>query len=378
MTILYVTNLRYPTEKAHGWQIAKMCEAYAALGHDVTLVVPDRKTPIQEDASRYYALAHPFPVVRLPVFDAFAISWLPRLIAFALTEWSFCRAVRRHLRSAPASDVLITRDPFVTRLLVGHGAQVVFEVHDVSRRFAERHRFIARAADLIVSTTRWNAERLSKSWGAALRCPILVAPNAIDATLYAGLPPRDEARARLGLPRAGRLAVYTGHLYAWKGVQTLAAASAHLPDDFRVLMIGGTPQDHEAFAAYLAERKLDRVILVPHKPHAEAAVFLAAADVLVLPNSGKDWNSRHTTSPIKLFEYLAAKRPVVASDLPSIREAVSDAEVRFVPPDDPAALASAIVAAVGDASRVASAASLVAGRSWSKRADAILQALQVL
>lgn len=378
MTILYVTNLRFPTEKAHGWQIAKMCEAYAALGHEVTLVVPDRKTPIQENAFRYYGLAHDFSVVRLPVFDAFAMLWLPRLVAFAVTEWSFYRAVRRYLRSAPLSDVLVTRDPFVTRLLAGHGAQVVFEVHDVSPRFAERHESIARAADLVVSTTHWNAEHLSKAWGAALRRPILVAPNAIDSTLYAGLPPRDEARSRLGLPLVGRLAVYTGHLYAWKGVHTLAEASANLPTDFRVLMIGGTSEDREVFAAYLAERKLERVVLVPHKPHAEAALYLAAADVLVLPNSGKDWNSRHTTSPIKLFEYLAAKRPVVASDLPSIREAVSDAEVRFVPPDDPVALASAIVAAVGDASRVASAAALVAGRSWSKRAAAILQALQTV
>ncbi|TAK04879.1 glycosyltransferase [Patescibacteria group bacterium] len=376
MTIVYVTTVRFPTEKAHGWQIANMCEAYAALGHDVRLVVPDRATSIRQDAFAYYGLRSRFAVERLPVFDALAVRWIPRRVAFALTVWSFRRAARRRLTEKDVHDaILITRDQFLAPALAGRGRAVVFEAHDVSPRFAARHRAVARAADLVVSTTRWNAERLSAAWKGLLRRPVLVAPNAVDPESYASLPTRDEARRALQLSPQEHLAVYTGHLYAWKGVHVLAEASALLPPGFRVLMIGGTPEDRETFTRFLAERGLDQVVLVPHLPHAEAMRYLAAADVLVLPNSGKDWNSLHTTSPIKLLEYLAARRPVVSSDLPSIREAVSEREVRFVPPDDPAALAAGIAAAVGDDARVAAGAALVAGRTWRARAERILAAL---
>lgn len=376
MTIFYVTTLRFPTEKAHGWQIAKMCEAYAALGHDVRLIVPDRATPIRQDAFVYYGLRRRFAVERLPVFDAFAIRWIPRRAAFGLTVWSFRRAVRRRLSDVEGRDaVLITRDQFLAPVLAGRGRALVFEAHDVSPSFAARHRAVARAADLVVSTTRWNADRLTQAWKPLLRRPVLVAPNGVDPAPYGALPTRDDARRMLGLSAEERLAVYTGHLYAWKGVHVLAEASALLPAGHRVLMVGGTSEDIRAFSRFLEEHRLGRVTLIPHQPHADAMRYLAAADVLVLPNSGKDWNSRHTTSPIKLSEYLAARRPVVASDLPSIRETVGDREVRFVAPDDPAALAAGIVAAVGDDARAAAGAASVAGRSWEARALTILAAI---
>lgn len=377
MRILYVTNVRFPTEKAHGWQIAKMCEAFAALGHDVRLVVPDRATPIRQDAFAYYDIRSRFTVERLPVLDALAVRWVSRPIAFALTVFFFRRAVRRWLSGQDLRDaVLITRDQFLASTLAGKGRSLVFEAHDVSPTFAARHRAVARAADLVVSTTRWNADHLTAAWQGLLRRPVFVASNGIDPEPYAVLPSLGEARRVLGLPPGDILAVYTGHLYAWKGVHVLAEASALLPARFRVMMVGGTPEDARTFSRFLAERHLDRVRLVPHLPHAEAMRYLAAADVLVLPNSGKDWNSMYTTSPIKLLEYLAAGRPVVASDLPSIREAVTDREVRFVSPDDPAALAIGITAAAGDKERVAAGMALVRGRTWSTRAHAILRSLQ--
>ncbi len=54
MKLLYITNFRIPTEKAHGIQIMKMCEAFATCGTDVELVAPLRKTPIAEYLSRNY------------------------------------------------------------------------------------------------------------------------------------------------------------------------------------------------------------------------------------------------------------------------------------------------------------------------------------
>jgi hypothetical protein len=69
MKIIYLANVRLPTEKAHGIQITKACESLGRVGVDIELVVPRRYTPIEESPERYYAITTPFPKRRLAVPD---------------------------------------------------------------------------------------------------------------------------------------------------------------------------------------------------------------------------------------------------------------------------------------------------------------------
>jgi len=100
---------------------------------------------------------------------------------------------------------------------------------------------------------------------------------------------------------------------------------------------------------------------------------LFAADALVLPNSAKAKISSHYTSPLKLFEYMASRRPIVASDLPSLREVLRDGEnAVLVKPDNPRALAEGIERALSDAELAArigrQAREDVEQYTWEKRA----------
>ena len=91
------------------------------------------------------------------------------------------------------------------------------------------------------------------------------------------------------------------------------------------------------------------VRVVGHRPPAEARRYLAAADVAVIPLSGATIIAREHTSPLKMFEYMAAGVPIVASDLPSLREVLRhEHNALLVPPDDNAALAAAIERLLGD------------------------------
>jgi glycosyltransferase involved in cell wall biosynthesis len=101
--------------------------------------------------------------------------------------------------------------------------------------------------------------------------------------------------------------------------------------------------------------------------------LLARADVLVLPNPASAISTRYT-SPLKLFEYMAAGRPIVSSDLPSIREILRDnVNALLVAPGDPMALASAIDRLLRDpalAARLArTALDEVPSYSWPRRAE---------
>ena len=150
---------------------------------------------------------------------------------------------------------------------------------------------------------------------------------------------------KLGLPKDKRIVCYTGNIYPWKGVHTLALCSRHLPNDVHVLIVGGSIGDHNIspFREFLEQEDLGNVTMTGHRPHATIPKYLAASDVLVLPNSSEATISREYTSPLKLFEYMASNTPLVASDLPSLREVLNEGNAELVEPDSPAALAKGIM-----------------------------------
>ena len=116
------------------------------------------------------------------------------------------------------------------------------------------------------------------------------------------------------------------------------------------------------------------------RDHSDLPWLLAGADVLVLPNTAKDENSKFFTSPLKLFEYMAASRPIVASSLPSLREILNEKNAVFFEPDNPKSLASAVESLLDNDSlsiRLAdNARSDVRGYTWDERAKKIITFLK--
>ena len=123
-------------------------------------------------------------------------------------------------------------------------------------------------------------------------------------------------------------------------MDTLAEAASKLQDEF-VVIIGATK---ESDLNRIKEKtaKLSNVLVKGFQPPEDMPKYLAAADVLVLPNSAKDENSLLYTSPLKLFEYMAAERSIVASDLPSLREILNNRNAVFFKPDSPESLATTV------------------------------------
>lgn len=358
LRIRYVANIRLPTEKAHGIQIMKTCEALAALGHDIELIVPDRKTDIPDDPFSYYGLTTRFPVTRLPVWDTVRYGRL----GFLLESFLFAQSARRHLVAA-SFDVVYGRDELVLARLPG---PYVWESHTGAWNAAARA--VARDAKRIIVIS----EGL-KAYYAGKGVPahkIAVAHDGVDLDAFARPESRHAARARLGLPQDAAVAMYVGRLDGWKGTDTLLAASARM-QGVTVAMIGGEPAQTEALA-----RQHPDVRFLGARPYTELAGNMAAADVLVLPNTGKDEISARFTSPLKLFAYMTSGVPIVASDLPSLREVVDEDAAYLVPADDAEALAKAVGEALtGGGARAAEARRRVEAYSWRRRAERIAAAL---
>jgi glycosyltransferase involved in cell wall biosynthesis len=164
-------------------------------------------------------------------------------------------------------------------------------------------------------------------------------------------------------------------LYPWKGVDILVEALAHVPQ-VQGMIVGGHEQEPDlARIRSLADRLglAHRVELTGNVAPSAVPPLLARAGILALPNTPSAI-STYATSPLKLFEYMAAQRAIVASDLPSIREVLQhDANAWLVKAGDAAALAGGITRLADDPllrSRLARAAfSAVAEYSWGRRAE---------
>ena len=337
MKILYLATVRLPTEKAHGLQIMKTCEALAAEGAQVTLLVPNRKSFV-DDPFSYYTVAKNFELKKLGVPDL--VRW--GVVGFALTVVFFSE-VAKWSKEFWAADYIYSRDALVLLQYILLGRKCVFEAHrnpTVADQLAALH-----AYRVVVINAALKAR--FESIGVAAQ-KIVVAHDAVDPIAT------KKTKHDLGVSEALPLVVYAGSQTAEKGFDTFEKAATIL--------------DSHEMTIYTVYRK---------SPLA-ARETLAAADIVVVPNSAKFESGARYTSPMKLFEALSSGAAVVASDVPAIREVVDERSVWFFTPDDAESLAMVIRFALQDPEReqkIAHAKSIAARYSWQARAQTVLSFL---
>ncbi|WKZ29185.1 MAG: glycosyltransferase [Patescibacteria group bacterium] len=375
MNIAYVANVRLPTEKAHGLQIMSMCRAFARNGHRVRLVVPKRKNIHAESPWAFYGFKEEFEIVEVPIYDFISHDRILGRFALWLNTLQFLVTARRAVHGFNP-DVVYAREPWYGSLApeVPH----VFEAHDFTNRVTPLHRRWWKRAARIVAVTA-GLKNVFVAHGVPEE-KIVVAHDGVDEATFAVRETKAEARAELGLPSDAVLAIYTGHLYAYKGADDVLDAAASVPPHVRILFVGGRPDDLARLKARAAALHASNVIFAGRVPHAMIPVYLRAADIAVLPTRGTDRHAAEFLSPLKLFEYLAAGKALVATDLPSAREVLTDATAVFVPPSDPTALAKALSDLAASPERVASlereSLRLAANHTWLRRVETVLADLK--
>jgi len=365
---------RFPNEKAAGIFAAEDARSFGRYA-DVTMLVPRRFNSIKENAYSFYNLPKEITVVYLPTIDLFSIPLLSR-IAFAVSYIAFSFSAVFYLRKYSKAAIVLTNEPLPAYFAAAIVQKVILEVHDSPQSFKGFYRHVYREVSLLVSTNTLKKDKMVREFGVPNE-KILVEQNAVDLEVFAS---KDKVQSRmaLGLPEAGTIVLYTGHLYDWKGVDTLARAAAVVPEAL-FYFVGGTQSDVAAFKKKYSDTK--NIHVVGHVAHNMVPLWQGAADILVLPNSGKHEISVHDTSPMKLFEYMASLRPIVASDLPSIREILPPDAGVYVEPDNTEALAEGIRSLMENpesAVRYATKAhETVLSHSWIERAKRIWEKIEL-
>jgi glycosyltransferase involved in cell wall biosynthesis len=364
MRLIYFTGLNYPSNIANNQQVTAMArEFHALLGENFTLVV-NRSTTAGEFGTL------------VPV--TIGCTWNHLRIFYS--AWWFLRHFKS-LKKNNGEVVVYSKDPYFCLISIFFkpffGYKVAFESHLLFSPIVDR--LIVRYTDALPALTSHLKKDLI-SFGASPR-KIAIFPDAVAVEQFnLSLSPA-EARQKTGLPLDKKIIMYTGSLYVhdWKGVRVLCRSAAFLPPEYIIVLVG-IRDEAEIVATVRTGSDKDRIFIVGRQSHEKIPLYLQAADVLVLPNTRGNANSEKYTSPLKLFEYMAARRPIVASNLPSIRDILSEKNSFLAEPGDAKDLARAIQLALSDPAKtnevVREAWNDVKNRTWRKRAESILAFLR--
>jgi len=318
---------RIPSRSANSIRVMKVAQALVRLGHEVDLWYPGRRpAPPWADLRRHYGLSVEFRLHPTPGLSG-------------LRRWdTSLRAVVESSRRAP--DLFYVWSYQAAAALSVLGRPTLFEIHDrPAGAFGPLlFRLFLRgggARRLLVITDALRAW-LATRYGAPLREPfVVITPSGVDLEPYDDLPEPEEARRRLGWPQ--RLTVsYTGHLYPGRGLDLLTELARRNPE-VAFVWAGGESNAVDAWRRRLADQRIANVRLLGFVPQVDLPLIHAASDVLVMPyehaiavSSGGDTSA--FASPMKAFEYLAAGRALLSSDLPVLREVLDDENAILLPP----------------------------------------------
>lgn len=232
-----------------------------------------------------------------------------------------------------------------------YGARLLYDAHelwtDANRGVSDSivkgayylERFLARRADAVVAVSDFRATAMAE----LLNIP---KPHVVMNTPYyqalAELEPPPSLHAELGLPAGTRIVLYQGRYTDSRGMEEAILSAKYLPRDV-VLVFRGYGASESNMRKLVSDENLSkRVFFVPPVSVTEVVRYAIGADIGLIQYKPVNRNNLYA-APNKLFEYMMAGVPMVAADLPYVRQIVLGEQIGLLfDPFDPVSIAKAI------------------------------------
>lgn len=340
MRVFYLTASRVPSKAANAVHVMKMSQAFSCAGHEVVLFACHGTEVIAETDYQYYGVSESFEIVKHRWRGIPAVGGL-----------AYGQAVRREVcrRSAPVPDVIYSRHAATAARVLDLGCPVRLEVHSLPENVLQRtalHRvFSSKSFVALITISDALKQAYIGEFPRLAERSIIVAHDGADAS-----PEQKHADVRLEIegkaPASSAHVGYVGHLYPGKGMELIDQLSRMMPA-IAFHVVGGTDADVARWRAATTGRA--NLFFYGHVPHGKVPSMLSCFDILLAPYQrkvstyGGKGDIANWMSPLKLFEYMAHGKAMVVSDLPVLREVISDRHNGILcNPDDSSAWAAAI------------------------------------
>lgn len=374
-SLIYVSKGNLPSKMAHSIQTTKMAQAFFQKVENFELVTSGDifsvLKGIDSEFQAWYGLHHKFKLVRLPLHIKIEYPFPQNYENFIFYKLAILYACFK------APCLIYTRSFPVVEILLRMCIPVLWEWHEpVSEKLSYTCKKLFNNKNLlgVVTTLPQLAENYLNH--GLLPEKTLVAPNAVDIKNFLPYQTKSLARQKLSLQQDSQIILYSGHLYDYKGIPTILKTASLMPE-CEFVLVGGWIDDINRVKATCQQMNLQNIQFFGHVPQSELALYLYAADILILPTS-KYWELAEATCPLKLFDYMVAKRPIVASALPTIATVLRHREnALLAEPDEPLSFKLAIETLLNNpllAKTIADCAfQEVHNFTWDGRAERVLQ-----
>lgn len=327
MKIAVISTSRVPSTTANSIQVMKVCQSYKQLGYRVILYVPGEQQMEFLEIKKRYGL-----------HEDFEIKWIRsnrRLSRYDFVVNAVLKARRW------GCDLIHTWTPQAALLSSFLKIPYLMELHELPSGKFGPHIFrqviknSGKKRFLVITNAL--KDRYEDFFQYTFPSQeILIAPDGVDLERYLSLPSSTQARKQLNLPDKFT-AMYTGHLYPGRGMNILTALAQQFPA-VQFLWVGGNPDDVSFWQTEIKKRGLKNILLIGFVDNQKIPLYQAAGEILLMPYEtviagSSGGNTVDICSPMKMFEYMAAKRAILSSDLPVLHEVLSEEMAVFCSPE---------------------------------------------
>ena len=389
MRIDYLSRSTLISNQANAVHSVRMSAALSDLGHEITLHCLEGAGQQESEVFNYFGVPRNFHLCRHRVADYASLRALVSLRRYGLPTGYVVRllhgvlALRRRRGHGTSvrngsNHLFFARNAEWLLACLGRGSRFIYESHRpphdrwdymIQRLLFGHHGFLG----LVVISQRLRRMYLS-AYPRLSATKILVSPDGADEVEDFNLERVRNSRYQVG---------YVGHLYPGRGGELMVAIARALPEmDFH--LVGGRAGDISRLRALSPSGNLH---FHGHRPPAELGRFYRRFDVVMAPYqkivavAGGEGNTVEWMSPLKVFEYMAHGKAIIASDLPVLHEVLIPGRTALmVEPGDVAAWTSAICRLVRNPEECRglgreARANFLANYTWKKRAERILDAV---
>jgi len=313
------------------------------LGHNVILCLPKIGFPKKQTIAKVVEI----PFVDLPILRPVSFHLISSLYLFLkLNKPHACLYVRQMNSFVPLLIAKLFRIPSFFE--IPNDPYLAYRVKGKIRIFFERimNKYSMMLANKIVVLSKWTKRRLKQ----IARIPlskIIVLPSGTDTNLFKPMS-KEECCTNLGLDPSFQYVGFAGSFFIYQGIDILIDASPNILRKFsntRFLLVGDGPMLTTWKDRVTKNGLLEAFIFTGRVPYKKVSKFIGAMDICVAPHK-RDTNQ---SSPVKLFDYMACGKPIVASNIDVVREIIDQNECAIlVPPDNCKELAQAIISLLVD------------------------------
>ncbi|MHA2284071.1 MAG: glycosyltransferase family 4 protein [Promethearchaeota archaeon] len=325
MKIVVATSGGIPSKFAHSFNVMKMAQGFFSLKNNVEVVAPlslpilIKKNKIK-DVHRFYGVDNRIKIKYIPVYSLKALRKSSNFWIFNYLAARYCK--KRNV------DLAYCRSYIIPYYCVKWNVPTIIETHTTVYNLPDFQKIyeIAKYPSLKGLVTISDEIKKEHVKRGIPEEKILVLEDGVDLERFKIKDDRYFWRKKLGLPTETKLVVYCGQLFQDKGIEHILLTAKELSkEDILFVLIGGFQKEISRWKLYCKKKLINNVFFRGFVNNSEVPKYLKAADVLIMPyKTNIDFIKMdiNTTSPMKLFEYMASNRPIISTNIPTISKIV--------------------------------------------------------